>query len=471
MSRILIISSLFLMLSLAFLFQGEIKSEARKRIVPESRLGITQSFAPVVKKTAPAVVNVYIRHRKEKRSRYSEQFFERFLGDAFGVPQKRRENSLGSGVIVSSGGLVVTNHHVIKDGKKGEIKIAFADKREYEARLVLVDKKTDLAILRIVSGGERFPFLDIADSDDLEVGDLVLAIGNPFGVGQTVTSGIISALARTQVGVSDYQSFIQTDAAINPGNSGGALVDIDGKLIGINTAIFSKSGGSLGIGFAIPSNTVKLVVNSSRTGSVVKRPWLGAGLQNVTQEIAQSLGMSQPSGVLLAEVFQGSPASSAGLRAGDIILAIDGHSVTNPQTFSYHYSTRGVSGYVKMDILRGRRKIQRKVRLLPAPEVPPRNSQYIRGSHPFRGAEVSNLSPALAEELSMSIIEGVVITKIRSRSTAVRVGLKKGDIILAINRNVINSIKTLKKVIRFRPRAWRITILRDNQEIDFVVGR
>ncbi len=471
MSRILMITTLFLTLSLAFFFQSDLKSEARKRIVPESRVAITQSFSPVVKKTAPAVVNVYIRHRRERRARYSDQFFERFLGEAFGIPQKRRENSLGSGVIVSTNGLVVTNYHVIKDGKKGEIKIAFADKREFEAVLVLVDKRTDLAILQIEANGERFPYLDIANSDNLEVGDLVLAIGNPFGVGQTVTSGIISALARTQVGVSNYQSFIQTDAAINPGNSGGALVDIQGKLIGINTAIFSKSGGSLGIGFAIPSNTVKLVVNSARTGSTVKRPWLGAVLQDVTKDVAQSLGLGQPTGVLVAEVLLNSPASKAGIQAGDVILAVDNHKVTDPQTFSYHYSTKGVSGSVVMVILRGQRQLQLHVRLSPAPEIPRRSSQYIRGNHPFNGAELSNLSPALAEELSLQIMEGVVITNVRRRTTASRVGLRKNDIVLAINRVALNRIKDIKKIIRYRPRVWRITILRDKQEIDFVVGR
>ncbi len=470
MFRILFLKAAFTVSFVTVLFSFVTQSQARK-VVPESRIAITQSFSPIVKKTAPAVVNVYIRHRKQRRERYTDQFFERFLGDAFGVPRKRRENSLGSGVIVSSGGLVVTNYHVIKDGKKGEIKIAFADKREYEARLVLVDKKTDLAILRILSRNERFPFLDIANSDNLEVGDLVLAIGNPFGVGKTVTSGIISALARTQVGVSHYQSFIQTDAAINPGNSGGALVDIHGKLIGINTAIFSKSGGSLGIGFAIPSNTVQLVVNASRTGETVKRPWFGASLQNVTQDIALSLGLEQPTGVLVADVMANSPAAKAGIKGGDVILAVDGHGITNPQTFSYHYSTKGVRGNVVMKILRGTQKLRRNVRLMQAPEIPPRNAQYIRGNHPFNGAEISNLSPALAEELSQSLTSGIIITNLRSRSSARRIGLKKHDIIIAINRKEIDTIHGLKKIIRYNPRVWRLTVLRGNQEIDFVIGR
>src|SRR5262249_5488096 len=233
---------------------------AQQPAAPESQVAIKQSFAPVVKKAAPAVVNVYVQHRVEQTVSpfLDDPFFRQFFGDSFGIPRERIQNSLGSGVLVSPEGLVVTNNHVIQGSGEAEITVALSDGREFPAKIILKDEQSDLAILRLDAKGVQFPSIVFSDSDTLEVGDLVLAIGDPFGVGQTVTSGIVSALARTQVGISDYQFFIQTDAAINPGNSGGALVDMEGKLVGINTAIFSRSGGSHGIGFAIPSNMVRL---------------------------------------------------------------------------------------------------------------------------------------------------------------------------------------------------------------------
>src|SRR4026207_1216110 len=266
---------------------------AQERRVPtQSELRL--SYAPVVQHVAPAVVNVYAAKVVQNRNPLlDDPIFRRF----FGVPGgggNQLPRALGSGVIIEGAGLVVTNNHVIEGAD--EVKVSLADKREFEATLVLKDPRTDLAILRVKDGHERFPVLDFADSDALQVGDLVLAIGTPFGVGQTVAHGIVSALARTQVGVSDYQFFIQTDAAINPGNSGGALVDMTGKLVGINTAIFSRSGGSHGIGFAIPSNMVRLVVQAALKGGKVQRPWLGASLQPVTPDIAESLGLAAPAG-------------------------------------------------------------------------------------------------------------------------------------------------------------------------------
>ncbi len=225
---------------------------------------------------------------------------------------------------------MVTNNHVIQGSGEAEITVALADGREFPAKLILKDEQTDLAVLRLDAEGVQFPSIEFSDSDSLEVGDLVLAIGDPFGVGQTVTSGIVSALARTQVGISDYQFFIQTDAAINPGNSGGALVDMDGRLAGINTAIFSKSGGSHGIGFAIPSNMVRLVVQSALKGGKVQRPWLGASLQPVTPDIAESLGLDTPSGALVAKVHAKGPAAKAGLQAGDIVVSVDDKAVQGP---------------------------------------------------------------------------------------------------------------------------------------------
>src|SRR6187200_3429693 len=285
---------------------------AQERRVPmQSELRL--SYAPVVQQVAPAVVNVYAAKVVQNRNPLlDDPIFRRFFGVPGGLGNQV-QRSLGSGVIVDAGGLIVTNNHVIEGAD--EVKVSLADKREFEASLVLKDPRTDLAILRIKDGRERFPVLDFADSDALQVGDVVLAIGNPFGVGQTVTHGIVSALARTQVGVSDYQFFIQTDAAINPGNSGGALVDMTGKLVGINTAIFSRSGGSQGVGFAIPANMVQVVVASARSGGgAVKRPWLGAKLQAVTPDLADRFDLKRPAGAVVTNVAAASPAARAGIK-------------------------------------------------------------------------------------------------------------------------------------------------------------
>src|SRR6202049_1557305 len=298
----------------------------QERRVPASPAEVKLSYAPIVQRAQPAVVNVYAAKMVQNRNPLlDDPIFRRF----FGVPgqgPEQMQRSLGSGVMVDPSGLVVTNVHVIEGAD--EVKVSLSDKREFEAEIILKDPRSDLAVLRLKGVHEKFPTLDFANSDELMVGDVVLAIGNPFGVGQTVTHGIISALARTQVGITDYQFFIQTDAAINPGNSGGALVDMTGRLAGINTAIYSRSGGSQGIGFAIPANMVRVVVASAEGGSgAVKRPWLGGKLQGGTPGVAESLGLRLPTGALVASVVPGAAAARAGLQASDLITAIDGQAV------------------------------------------------------------------------------------------------------------------------------------------------
>src|ERR1700728_1940415 len=296
-------------------------ASAQDRRLPSSPAQVQLSYAPVVKRAAPAVVNVYAARVVENRNPFmNDPLFRQFFG---AVPREQVLRSLGSGVIIDPAGLVVTNYHVIEGAS--EVKVALADKREFDAEVALKDEHSDLAVLRVKVAGERFPVLDFANSDELQVGDVVLAIGDPFGVGQTVTHGIVSALARTQVGISDYQFFIQTDAAINPGNSGGALVDLNGRLVGINSAIYSRSGGSMGIGFAIPVNMVKGVVAAAKGGGkAVKRPWLGAALQNVSKDIADTIGLDRPIGALVASVTEGGPAAEAGPKRGDVGMAIHG---------------------------------------------------------------------------------------------------------------------------------------------------
>src|SRR5216117_1236893 len=318
-------------------FSASDGASAQDRRVPSSAAELRLSFAPIVQRVQPAVVNVYAAKTVQNRNPLLDDPIFRRL---FGVPGQQPEQmqrSLGSGVMVDASGLVVTNNHVIEGAD--QVKISLADKREFEAEIVLKDSRTDLAVLRVKDGKEKFATLDFANSDELVVGDIVLAIVNPFGVGQTVTHGIISALARTQVGITDYQFFIQTDAAINPGNSGGALVDMTGKLAGINTAIFSRSGGSQGIGFAIPANMVKVVVSSAKSGGkAVKRPWLGAKLQAVTPEIADTLGLKLPNGALVANVAPNSPAARAGLKASDLIVAVESQTIDDPNAFDYRFA-------------------------------------------------------------------------------------------------------------------------------------
>ncbi len=397
-----------------------------------------------------------------------DPIFRRFFGVPGGLGNQV-QRSLGSGVIVDAGGLIVTNNHVIEGAD--EVKVSLADKREFEATLVLKDPRTDLAVLRVKDGREQFPVLDFADSDALQVGDVVLAIGNPFGVGQTVTHGIVSALARTQVGISDYQFFIQTDAAINPGNSGGALVDMTGKLVGINTAIFSRSGGSQGIGFAIPANMVRVVVASAKTGGkAVARPWLGAKLQAVTADIADSMGLKRPSGALVANVAPDSPAARASLKPGDLIVSVDGQEVEDPNAFDYRFATKPLGGTARLGIVRGGREQTVTVALQIAPEMP-REEIVIRSRSPFSGVKVANLSPALVDELQVrNAEEGVVVVDVDNGSYASNLGFQRGDVIQEVNGERVTKTHDLERLSKAQNRAWRIVIVRNGQKISAVFG-
>src|SRR5882757_7098625 len=438
---------------------------AQQRVVPPSPEALRMSYAPIVQRVTPAVVTVSAAKTVENRNPLMDDpFFRRFFGGGGPFGGRQEQRSLGSGVIVDAGGLVVTNNHVI-DGAD-QVKISLADKREFQVDVVLKDPRTDLAVLRVKDGKERFPVLEFSNSDELQVGDVVLAIGNPFGVGQTVTHGIVSALARTQVGISDYQFFIQTDAAINPGNSGGALVDLGGRLVGINTAIFSRSGGSQGIGFAIPANMVKVVVASARSGgSVVKRPWLGAKLQAVTPEIAESLGLKRPSGALIASLTPASPAARAGLKTSDLIIAIDGQVVEDANAFDYRFATKVIGGSAKLAVMRAGREVSLNVALEAAPEMP-HEELVIASSSPFQGAKVSNLSPALADDLRLDpTVQGVVIVDIANGSPAQTLGFKRGDLVLSVNNAKIATTRDLERVAGQQSRRWSITIVRGGQQM------
>jgi Do/DeqQ family serine protease len=438
---------------------------AQDRRVPSSAAELRLSYAPIVQRVQPAVVNVYAAKIVQNRNPLMDDpLFRRFFGLP-GGQQEQMQRSLGSGVMVDPSGLVVTNVHVIEGAD--QVKVSLSDKREFEAEVILKDSRSDLAVLRLKDAHEKFPTLDFANSDELLVGDVVLAIGNPFGVGQTVTHGIISALARTQVGITDYQFFIQTDAAINPGNSGGALVDMTGRLAGINTAIYSRSGGSQGIGFAIPANMVRVVVASAKGGGrAVKRPWLGAKLQTVTPEIAEGLGLRSPTGALVASVVANSPAARAGLKSSDLITAIDGQAIDDPNAFDYRFATRPLGGSAQIDVQRAGKQVRLAMPLETAPDVG-RDEITLKARSPFQGAKVSNISPAVADELHLdSDTEGVVVTEIPDDSVAGNVGFQKGDIILNVNGQKVAKTSDLEKAAGQSARVWRIVIQRGNQQIN-----
>ena len=448
-----------------------VSSASWAETVPASKAQIMLSFAPVVKKTAPAVVNVYSTAKTVQNDSvgiFSDPFFRQFFGDrgSFGRPRERVQNSLGSGVIVDPSGIIVTNNHVILSGT--DVRVVLADKREFEAVVLLADQRTDLAVLKIDVGDEALTSVAFGDSDELEVGDLVLAIGNPFGVGQTVTSGIVSALARTRVGISDYQFFIQTDAAINPGNSGGALVNMAGELVGINTAIFSRSGGSIGIGFSIPSNMVETVVQSAATGKRIQRPWSGADLQDVTADIAESLGFPRPEGALVANLHPQSPLLQAGLRQGDVILAVDGRPIENAEEFNYRIATAKIGDEAIVEYHRGGKTRETGVRLIAAPETIERAETLIKERSPLQGLVVANLSPAVAEEMGLPTASSGVIALDVGRGVAQRF-FKKGDIVLDVNGSLIANVEDLKQVISGRPDYWEIQISRGGRKLQMTL--
>jgi Do/DeqQ family serine protease len=437
-------------------------AEAQQKVPPPSREVAQYSFAPIVRKAAPAVVNVYVRSRVQAfNSPFADDpIFRRLFGNQFGEPSERVQSSLGSGVIIDAAGIVVTNTHVVKGRGETEIRVALSDKREFDAKVITLDDKTDIAILKIEGASEKFPVLEFEDSDSLEVGDLVLAIGNPFGVGQTVTSGIVSALARSEVGQSDQQIFIQTDAAINPGNSGGALVDMSGRLVGINTMIFSKTGGSVGIGFAIPSNLVRVYAESAASGRKVERPWLGAKLEAVTREVAEGLGLDRVAGAVVTRISDKGPASEAGLEPGDVITRVDGVEVTDARSVFYRLTTKGVGQSAKLGIIRKGGPVDVTIALLAAPAGGKDDVKNLSGNHPLDGARVSNILPAIADELNLDQTGGVVVLSVRNGSAAQGLSFRPGDIIVAISGEKIANVDEVEAALNTRQRLWQIAVKR-----------
>jgi Do/DeqQ family serine protease len=433
------------------------------RRVPSDPGSMKASFSPVVKKTAPAIVNVASRRVVRQQAR--DPFWDFFMGGGGGAPRDQVQGSLGSGAIVRADGVIITNHHNIEN--MSDITVQLADRREFPATVLLDDPRSDLAVLKIDTKGERLPVIAIDDQEQLEVGDLVLALGNPFGVGQTVTNGIVSALARTDVGAAEFGSYIQTDAAINPGNSGGPLVDMDGDLIGVNTFIISRSGSSSGVGFAIPAAVVRQVVSTALGGGhSVVRPWLGVKGQPVTAEIARGLGLATPRGVVISDVYPGGSAQRAGIREGDVILTIDGQAVNDEGGGAFAIGTHKVGDRVTVLINRGGKEQTLTLRAEAAPETPARDERVLKGRNPFDGATVVNLSPAAAQDLGVDAFagRGVLVTKI-GQGFALNAGLRPGDFVREVNGKAINTTAELAAVANAGGSTWTVTIERNGQRI------
>ncbi|WP_415809829.1 Do family serine endopeptidase [Litorimonas haliclonae] len=431
-----------------------------ERIVPESQLQVQLSYAPVVKQTAPAVVNVYT--SRTVRTRSGADFFERMFGMQR-APQERVESSLGSGVIVRSNGIIVTNAHVVKGAD--ELKVVLNDRREFPAEIVAQDEEIDVAVLRVETNGERLPALAIqSQSDDLEIGDIVLAIGNPFGVGQTVTSGIVSALGRTNV--TDLSSFIQTDAAVNPGNSGGALVDLSGELVGVNTAIFSRSGGSNGIGFAIPSELVSRAVDSALSEGRIVRPWIGARTNAVDATMASALGLDRSKGAVINEILPQGPADRAGLEKGDVILSVDGTPINDDSGLRFKLATLRKGEEVAIRYFREGSERTVNVETDIPQESPERDERKIQGMNPFDGATIVNMSPALGEELGFDpFISGVMVLKIERGSAANYNRLRPGDFLIGLNDEDITSTRQFESLLETveADEGWKLSIDRNGR--------
>ncbi|UCE78836.1 MAG: DegQ family serine endoprotease, partial [Nitrospiraceae bacterium] len=416
-----------------------------KQIIQSSR-----AFSEIASSLSPAVVNISSTKlmKRDHNSFFDDPFFDFFNPFRnFGFPKKWKEQSLGSGVIVSRDGYIITNNHVVEQAE--EIKVTLFDKRMFRAQVTGTDPKTDVAIVKI--DAEELPSVIWGDSDTLQVGEFVLAIGNPYGLSHTVTMGIISAVGRASVGIADYEDFIQTDAAINPGNSGGPLVNIKGELIGINTAIFSRSGGYQGIGFAVPSNMAKLVMDQLVREGKVTRGWLGVTIQELTPDLSNKFGLQKSQGALVGDIAKGSPAEKAGIKRGDIILEFNGKKVKDVGALKNMVAKAGIGDELPVTIMREGKKQSLKVVISELPKEFVDSSGHDMVPDDFRfeglaGLTVTELTREIARQLGLGSNEqGVVIVRVEQGSAPEEAGLRKGDVIQEIDREKIDGLDTYNR--------------------------
>ena len=414
---------------------------------------LASSYSPVIKKVLPEVVNIsssrVVRNPDEETNRlFADPLFRDFFGDKqqrFRQPQHEREQSLGSGVIVGTNGYILTNNHVV-DGAT-DIRVYLRDKREFRAHVVGKDSKTDVAVLKV--DADHLPAIPLGDSSKVQIGDLAFAIGDPFGVGQTVTMGIVSATGRANLGIEDYEDFIQTDAAINPGNSGGALIDSSGELIGINTAILSHTGGNQGVGFAIPVNLAKQVMDQIVDHGQVIRGFLGATIQDVTPIMAKALGVNDAEGVLIGDVTPDGPAANAGLRPGDIIMKMNGQAVADSVGLRLHISQAEPGSTVLLAVRRGSGTLELNVKLGELPSDHDKMVEDGSGQPLLRGLQVTALTPAIRRQLHLSQeIHGVVVAQVDPNGTAAAAGVREGDIVEEVNRHPVASVVDIEQAMR-----------------------
>ncbi|HWP42904.1 MAG TPA: DegQ family serine endoprotease [Blastocatellia bacterium] len=414
------------------------------------QVSFSAGFSPVVKSALPAVVNISASRVVRMPGRefgplFDDPLFRQFFGEQFNVPRERREHSLGSGVIVNPDGYVLTNSHVVADAS--DIKILLSDKRELRARVIGEDRKTDVAVLKVDE--KNLPALTLGDSSKVQVGEFALAIGNPFGVGQTVTLGIISATGRGGLGIEEYEDFIQTDAAINPGNSGGALINARGELIGINTAIVSRGAmGNQGVGFAVPINLARQVMEQILKQGRVIRGYLGVTVQDVTAPLTKAFGLREARGALVSDAVPGSPAARAGITRGEIITEINGEPVSDSRALRLKIAQMLPGTMVRLKLLRNGKEREVTVSLaeLPEEKQPPGKTSE-RGTA-LDGVEVADLTAQIARQLGLPPdTRGVVVTDVRPDSPAADAGLRRGDVIQEVNRKPVSSVAELKRAI------------------------
>ncbi len=432
--------------------------------VPRHQTDIALGFAPLVKQAAPAVVNIYAKRVVQARQSpfQGDPFFEGLFRD-FGSRRPQVENSLGSGVILSSDGIVVSNYHVV--GMSTDIRVHLKDRREFRAEVLLADEESDLAILKLTDA-QDMPYLELRDSDNVEVGELVLAIGNPFGVGQTVTSGIVSGLARSGVATGNARGyFLQTDAPINPGNSGGALIDVNGDLIGINTSILTRSGGSNGIGFAIPAKLVTQFVAQAREGyESFQRPWAGMFGQPVDADMADGLGLDRPGGIVVSDLHDASPFGAAGFAAGDVILEVDGLPVNTPAEMVFRMSVAGLGAEIDVLVAGDDGEEMRQVKMAIAPDSPSRETIETGRRSAIPGLVISRINPAVLGQFNLPLgTEGVVVES--PGETGARLGLGAGDVLRAIDGHEIASTGDVDRALRNAKNRLTIEVQRGTQRV------